>query len=256
MKINYSHLCRKGKKYPVCEDHIALPENNEKYQLKDLDFERKGHLFVLCDGMGGYHAGEVASELTANWLMVDYYQAKIEETKQEWFHQEITNLNGRIFKLAADHEQYNGMGTTLVSVLIKASKAYINNVGDSRFYLFSNSLKQITEDHSQVWELYKKGLITKEQIIKNKNKNIITEAIGVDPSTKINQYTIDLPEKYILLLCSDGLTDVMIDADIEKIIKKRKALEQTGEDLYKLALKKRTRDDVSIILISNYVTKE
>jgi len=204
--------------------------------------------------MGGHQAGEVASELCSNWLEKDYYESSIIDDIPDWFNNEITYLNKKLCKLSQNHKEYFGMGTTLVSLLIKNEMAYINNVGDSRLYLLNfdnNKFEQITEDHSEVWELYKLGVIEKDEIISHPRKNIITQAMGIDENVKQNSYKIKLPNKYLFLLCSDGLTDVMTDDQILDIIKKSKNLKECAKSLYKLSQENHSRDDVSIIVISN-----
>jgi protein phosphatase len=253
MRINYLELCEKGRKTKVCEDYVALPEINEKYEIFDLNFKTKGCLFALCDGMGGHNAGEIASELCANWLVKDFYRKKIDKPILTWFKDQIVDINERIFKLANENDQYSGMGTTLVSLLLTPKYAYIHNVGDSRLYLYDNRLVQITEDHSEVWQLYKQGLIEKDEIINNRKKNIITEAIGTNAHVKMNSYAIEVPEKFIFLLCSDGLTDVMTDGEIDSVIKNGSNLNGIADSLYRLSQKKGSKDDVSIILVSNYL---
>ena len=256
MLKNYFYaLSEKGKKSPENEDNYTLPESNQKFNLKKVGLKTKGSLFVVCDGMGGYQAGEVASELCSNWLEKDYYENAIIDNIPNWLNNEIKYLNKKLYKLSNEHKEYFGMGTTLVSLLIKNEMAYINNVGDSRLYLLNfdnNKFEQITEDHSEVWELYKLGAITKNDIISHPRKNIITQAMGIDQNVEQNSYRIKLPKKYLFLLCSDGLTDVMTDDAILEIIKQSKNLKECSESLYELSQKNYSRDDVSIVLVSNY----
>ena len=147
------------------------------------------------------------------------------------------------------------MGTTLVSLLIKNEIAYVNHVGDSRRYLFDfgdNKFAQITEDHSEVWELYKNGHIEKDDIINNPRKNIITQALGSAQNIKINHYTMNLSKKCLFLLCSDGLTDVVIDNTIRNIIVNGSNLKRIAKSLYSLSQENKSKDDVTIILVSNF----
>jgi protein phosphatase len=203
--------------------------------------------------MGGYNAGEVASVLCANWFIRDYYVTEINEPVKERLDKEIISLNERLSKLSNEYEQYKGMGTTLVSLLVKDKKAIIHNVGDSRLYIFADKLKQITEDHSEVWKLYKKGFITKDEIIHNRKKNIITQSIGFDSEITPNSYEIGLPKQFLFFLCSDGITDVMIDREIEAVIKAKSSLQEIADSLYDLSQEKGSKDDASIILVSNYL---
>ncbi|MCK4695247.1 MAG: serine/threonine-protein phosphatase [Candidatus Cloacimonetes bacterium] len=253
--IHFYALSKKGSKSPRNEDNLSLPENNNKMKAENLDYKNKGYFFTLCDGLGGHLAGEVASKLCSEWLMKDYYETDIKQDIKTWLREEIENVNKRIYELSLKNEKYTRMGTTFVSLLIKDETAYINNVGDSRLYYFrNNKLEQITDDHSIVWEYYKNNLITKDDILRSNEKHIITQAMGLEVSVKINDYDISLPDKYLFLLCSDGLTDVTFDKDIEGIIKNSKSLKECVEKLYEISQKNLSRDDVTLILVSNYLT--
>ncbi|MEA3499587.1 MAG: Stp1/IreP family PP2C-type Ser/Thr phosphatase [Candidatus Marinimicrobia bacterium] len=253
--INSYHLSRKGKKNIENEDCIVLPEINKKFNLSSINTNEKGFLYVVCDGMGGHQAGEVASELCSNWLEKDYYESPVTDDIPNWLNNKIKYLNNKLYKLSKEHKEYSGMGTTLVNLLIKDEFAYINNVGDSRLYLFDfdkDKFQQITEDHSEVWKLYEQKIISKEDIITHPRKNIITQAMGIDKNVKQNSYEIKLPKKYLFLLCSDGLTDVMIDDAIQNIIEESSNLEEITESLYNLSQENKSKDDVSIVVVSNF----
>jgi len=235
-----------GRKSPENEDHIQLPDQGQ-------EVIEKGQLFVLCDGMGGYNAGEIASDLCSKWLMEDFYNSDIEIKIEDWLHSKLEEINKRIYKKSLEDESLSKMGTTIVNLLIKDCNAYINNIGDSRVYLFSeDTLTQITEDHTVIWELYKKDLLAKDDFISDPRKNLLTHALGLNLNTNINSYKIELPAKYVFLMCSDGLTDVTLDQQIEQIIKESDNLKKCSEELYEISQINKSRDDVSIILISNY----
>lgn len=253
-KIFYSSLSKNGSKSPKNEDNYVLPESNSKFNIKTPNTKAKGHLFVLCDGMGGANAGEVASELASSWLMKEFYQADVIDNYEAWFRKNIKQINSKLLKLSRENEEYSGMGTTLVSLLIKDNKAYIANVGDSRLYLFdlhNNKFKQITDDHSEVWELYKQGHIKKDEIINNRRKHILTQALGTEEEVSVNTYHLELPSKYMFLLCSDGLTDVAIDKIILDTIEQSASLDDTTKKLYELSQKNKSKDDVTITVVTN-----
>jgi protein phosphatase len=148
------------------------------------------------------------------------------------------------------------MSTTLTALLIKDNKAYTFNVGDSRIYIYENSqLQQLTDDHSLVWEQYEKNLIEKDDIISSSIKNLITQAMGFEMNLDIQIKEFILPENFCFLLCSDGLTDVSIDDEIEMIFNKQKSLDKIVDKLYKIARENGAQDDVSIIVVSNYLEK-
>jgi len=252
-------LSNQGSKSPQNEDSYAIPEVNEKFKIESLDTKGKGFLYVVCDGMGGANAGEVASELASHWLIKHYYESSDINELQLWFESQIKKINEDLYKLSKEHEEYTGMGTTLVSLLIKGNVAYIANIGDSRLYLLdidNNSFEQITEDHSEVWELYKQGHISKDDIIHNNRKHILTQALGTEKNISVNTYQIKLPKQYLFLLCSDGLTDVATDGMILHTLSHAESLKSASDALYKLSQDNHSKDDVTILLVSNVSDKE
>lgn len=248
--MEYYALTDIGKKYDHNEDFFILPERNEKYSINNIDINKQGALFVLCDGIGGGNAGEIVSELTASWIMKGYYSQNAEvENTVEYMNKIITGTHEKIKSLSTEHEVYKGMGTTLLAVLVKDGKADILSVGDSRLYLFRNGkLIQETDDQSGVWDLYKKGTITKEEMMKHPHKHILNNAIGMKNELKINNYNLKLKENDILLLCSDGLSDMLTDTEIQKAIK-IKSLKRTAEKLINAANKNGGKDNITVILI-------
>ncbi|MCD4820474.1 MAG: protein phosphatase 2C domain-containing protein [Candidatus Cloacimonetes bacterium] len=249
MNLNYYGISAKGKKSPENEDNFLLPIKNDVYKLVP-DTKNKGHLFLLCDGMGGSRAGEVASQLCCGWFFKEYYDNSEEiEDIHRWMEEEIDSLNNRLFQLSEEYAEYNGMGTTLVNLLIKDDIAYFNNVGDSRLYLFrNNELKQLTEDDSEVWKLYKAGLITKDEILINPRKNIITRAIATRSFIEVHKYTeIKTKSRDIFILCSDGLTDFVKDSEIAEILKSKINIVEKTKTLLKIAKENKTNDDTTII---------
>jgi protein phosphatase len=249
-KINYFSISKQGKKSEHNEDYVAIP--SPKTSIESL--EQNGYFFVLCDGIAGAKAGETASRICAKTLFENYYQFPLLDDFQLHILSTITSINDKIWGIANEFPQYSGMGTTLVSLLLKNNYAFLNSVGDSRAYIWNQKkLTQITEDQSPAWKSYKQGDITKDEILKCKYKNIISEAIGIKPEPEILSYHLNLNEKFIFLLCSDGLTDVCFDSEIEEIISATDSLQNGANTLYNLAIENKSIDDISIILISNYL---
>lgn len=249
--MKYAVQTSVGKKYTRMEDAYVLPLPNKKYDVPAPDVKRKGHLFVLADGMGGAKSGDVAGELTANWLFREYYQsnenrADINETIAGC----IKNVNKKIYSLAREHKDYNGMGATLLAAVFVNGRVCISSVGDSRLYLFrENELEQITEDHSEVWNLYKAGEIAKDDIRSHPRKNVVTAVIGNDESVDINQYEMDVRSNDIFLLCSDGLTDMVPESDIVRILNKSGSLHNMAKKMVKKANEYGGRDNITVMLI-------
>lgn len=247
-EIDYSAQTNIGKKYDHNEDFYLLPEQNKEYGLENINTKRPGYLFILCDGMGGQKSGEVASQLTATWISKKYY--KNNKFDPLSLRKIIKDVNKDIFNLSNKYEEYDGMGTTLISALIKDDKIYIYSVGDSRVYLFRNNrLKQLTEDQSEVWELYEAGIINKDEIIDHPKKNYITEAIGIDEEVSINYYKNNIEKGDKFLLSSDGLTDMIKDRQIRDIFRSEESLKDITNKLIISANDKGGNDNITCIVI-------
>jgi len=253
--MQYIGLSRKGLKSSDNEDSFILPRGDEinGQETFDIepDFTKQGDLFVICDGMGGHQAGEIASRLAVSWLWKDFYSTTNIDDFEEWIKQEITSINSRLFNLSVEHEVYNGMGTTLVGVIIKDKQAYCFNVGDSRCYLLKDGpIAQVTEDDSEVWELYKQKILTKDELVKNKKSHLITQALALSPTLEVHTYKpfkLEIGSK--ILLCSDGVNDVLTDSQIKEILSKEEDLSKIAQDLIDNSLEAGSRDDITTIII-------
>lgn len=249
MKIDYTFLCKKGIKRAKNQDAYFIPP-------KAHNTSEKGWLFALADGIGGYEAGDIASQTCCEMLGKDFYAETNLDSIPHWLNDEIIKINSTILEMGKQEDTRN-MATTLVSLLIKNELAYLNNVGDSRIYRFKqDKLFQITEDHSVVWEYYIRNIITKDEIIESRNKHLLTEAIGLNRYPSINSYFLTLPAEFCFLLCSDGLTDVATDQQIESVMQKYYVdLDKCARMLYQLALENGSVDDVTIIIVRNKLEK-
>jgi len=184
--------------------------NNEDSFLVDRD---RG-LFIVADGMGGHKAGEVASRMTVD-VISDHVRERIlagDPDHSSIVADAIRLANRSVHDAAGASLQYQGMGTTVEVALIKDDRLTIGHVGDSRIYLLrDNRLDQITNDHSLVAEQLKKGLISEEEARNSRMRNIITRSIGIGPDVEVDTAEFALAEKDIIILCSDGVTDLVPD---------------------------------------------
>ncbi|MSQ52616.1 MAG: Stp1/IreP family PP2C-type Ser/Thr phosphatase [Betaproteobacteria bacterium] len=220
-------------------------------------------LAVLADGMGGYNAGEVASGIattvitTEMQLLLDQNPPyTIEESTgktiaEKILRDQVARANTSIYQAAQSQPQYAGMGTTLVIALYYDNKMAVAHVGDSRLYLFRDEkFEQVTRDHSQLQEQIDSGLITKEQAKGAANKNLVTRALGIDPTVEpeIHEYETKVGDIY--LLCSDGLCDMVSDEDIGDALQMLGGnLKLCVQQLVQMANDNGGRDNVSVILI-------
>jgi len=244
--MTYTAKTHPGQKYSHNEDYFLLPEPGES--KKRLPTGRLGHLFLLCDGMGGGNAGEVASQMACRWIFDAFYTSRKPVPSDI-----IINTNRRLYALSKDYAEYQGMGTTLVAGLFRKKEAVFYTVGDSRVYrLRAGTLEQLSEDQSEVWELYKLGQISKDDIRTHPRNNIITRAMGVDPVMKpehINRCKSDLQKGDRFLLCSDGLSDMLADSEIAVIMNKNMSPEDTAHELVRGANENGGRDNITVVII-------
>lgn len=168
-------------------------------------------LAVVCDGMGGEASGSVASDLAANQI----YRRISEGYQQGMKPNSIRNLmvtavqaaNSIVYEKSCEDIEKNGMGTTCVAVLVEDKTAYIVNVGDSRAYMMDgDGIRQISDDHTYVNELFKHGEITFEEMQNHKMKYIITRAVGVEPKVEADYFEVEETGNFAVFLCTDGLT--------------------------------------------------
>ncbi len=216
-------------------------------------------LFAIADGMGGYAAGETASSEALKVLQQE--AANFENLEADALSaalaQAVRQANAQIHHLAQTEEKYHDMGTTLVAVYLPGDgRAYIANVGDSRLYSWhQGELRQITVDHSYVAELVAQGEITPQEAFQHPQKNIILRAIGAEAGLEVDVFTMELAEASKLLLCSDGLSDMVQDEQIAAILQGN-STKQAAEMLLEAALDNGGRDNISLILIDLTSTKE
>ncbi len=196
---------------------IVRKQNQDAYRIEQLD--RGALLCVVCDGMGGAKSGNVASTLAVEVFVEEVRRCWIRGMEQNKIDQMLQNAvklaNFTVFDQAAQFSDFDGMGTTLVAVLVRGKKATVVNVGDSRAYgIDGNGIHQITKDHSLVQLMVDRGELMPEAAKSYPGKNYITRAIGTEPVVMSDLFHRDVRKGDFLLLCSDGLSNVMDDQEI------------------------------------------
>lgn len=218
---------------------------------------------ILADGMGGYKAGEVASEIAVLSITAELKEAMQslrpgqvdamlgKQAEARLIYDAVRNANAAIYNVSQTQPQCAGMGTTLVVGLFTNNKLLVGHIGDSRMYRFRGEvLTQITEDHSLLQEQIKSGLITPEQAKYSANKNLVTRAVGIDPEVELelNEYDVEVDDIY--LLCSDGLTDLVDDDLIQATLNMLSSdLPEAAKKLVELANENGGKDNISVILV-------
>ncbi len=227
----------------------VILEWRKKLGLTDADLQARGHLFAVADGMGGHAAGEVASQLAIETLFREYYTSPW-QGPQANLKAAIAAANQTILDEAEKHPEMAGMGTTLVAARYRPDDGWlIANVGDSRAYLFREGrIAQVTQDHSWVAEQARSGILTQEQAAHHPLRNIITRSLGGEEDVTPDFFRRDSQPGDILLLCSDGLSNLVDAAEMAKLLKSY-PLDEAAEKLEELALERGAPDNVTFILI-------
>jgi len=234
-------------------------DHNEDTIASDIELG----LVVLADGMGGYKAGEVASEIATLTIVAELKESMqtlepglvdaISEMQAEsqLVIDAVAKANESIYSVSQSQPQCAGMGTTLVVGLFTNNKLIAGHIGDSRMYRFrQGELVQITEDHSLLQEQLNSGLITPEQAKFSNNKNLVTRALGIDPEVELEIHEHDVLPDDIYLLCSDGLSDLVADEEIGITLGTLSAnLELAATQLIQMANDNGGKDNISVILV-------
>lgn len=206
------------------------------------------NLFIVADGMGGHNAGDYASR-----FCVEFFKQKIEDSSIDLpiasIEEALKETNDMLRSKAQEKVELEGMGTTFVAATIFNKEMYIANVGDSRLYVIGKEMKQITEDHSLVEAMVRTGELNRSEARVHPNKNIITKAVGVNEILEPDFFEMSLEDGDTVLMCSDGLTNMLEDETIEQIIRENDNLETTAEILVKRANQNGGKDNIAVIII-------
>ena len=227
-------------------------DNQDSFVFRELD---GAALLLVCDGMGGAQAGSVASSVA-----VETFSAFVEERfaqgprdDPEWWEDTLAEAcaqaNQKVFELAQANPEYRGMGTTLVAALALPGESYVVNVGDSRCYLLENGMiRQVTVDHSLVQLLVDRGEITAEEARRHPQKNLITRALGVEPAVACDLLRVETGQGSRLLLCSDGLSNVLPDLVLLRTSLDERGPEELCRRLVDMTLELGAPDNVTVVL--------
>lgn len=225
-------------------------EMNQDYIFSsDLPLGSLSCLYLVADGMGGHRAGDLASKLTVE-TVVNQVSMSVGEDPEDLLREAFGIANTKIRQTAARHREYYGMGTTLVGCTICGEELLVANIGDSRLYNYTEKeFRQITVDHSLVEEMVRAGTLDRRAARIHPERNVITRAIGADDEVNVDFFRIPLSECGMILMCSDGLSSMIDDGEIESVLSGPKSLEEKAGILVALANRAGGKDNISIILI-------
>lgn len=209
------------------------------------------NVYIVADGMGGHQAGDYASKCTVE-TMVREIKGCFEQSPIRILSRAIRIANDQVRRKAREDESLYGMGTTVVAATVLGKYLQVANVGDSRLYIINEEVRQITRDHSLVEEMVRMGGLDREAARNHPDKNIITRAIGARDTIEIDFFHEELKSGDLILMCSDGLTNMLEDEEIGRILKTPGTIEESAERLIDAANQNGGRDNIAVILIDAF----
>ena len=239
----------------VAKTDVGLRRSNNEDSYFAKKYSDEVSLYIVADGLGGYEGGEIASRLLIIKMSRYFEEHLNDDLKDESIVSDILltaldKINGEIYKMEKSSPKYNGMGTTIVLVAVIYNKVYYLSVGDSRLYYISNdrnSIKQITEDDTYVNTLLKTNAIEQKDVENHPQKHVLTKAIGVFKDIKTELHALNETSGY-LLLCTDGLTNMLDNEDILQVLQMKK-FENTADEYIKKANENGGVDNTTVVVI-------
>ncbi|MCC8028386.1 MAG: Stp1/IreP family PP2C-type Ser/Thr phosphatase [Lachnospiraceae bacterium] len=227
---------------------IRREMNQDYFFSSEEPVGRLPNLFIVADGMGGHNAGEFASRCAVE-IMADTARTTQEADTAGILNACVSQANARLNQYAKEHPETRGMGTTIVAAVLDGRRLTTVNVGDSRLYIIGDGIRQVTRDHSLVQEMVRMGEMDEESARIHPDKNIITRAVGIDAfiETDIFESYVEPGER--ILLCSDGLTNMVADDAILQILNEDRDLVSKAEYLIEIANNNGGRDNITVIVI-------
>ena len=222
--------------------------NQDFIYLSETPIGNLPNIFIVADGMGGHNAGDYASRYAVE-TVVDEIGASFEKNPVRILGAAIEKANTFIRQSAQENEAYSGMGTTMVAATCMGRYLEVANVGDSRLYVIGEQIKQITRDHSLVEEMVRMGGLDKASARNHPDKNIITRAIGAQDYIEPDFFDVELQEGNMVLICSDGLTNMVEDEAIYQILTESGSLKDRVEKLVETANRNGGKDNISVVVI-------
>jgi len=237
--------------YGITDRGKVRTENQDSFRFRLPDGSDSA-ILVLCDGMGGAHAGRTASTLAAEAFLHRAESVLASEDEVELVSSIRTAAaaaNQRVYEYSLKDPDCEGMGTTLVAAIIRSGEAVVANIGDSRCYWQrGDRIRPVTRDHSLVQDMLEQGVISPEEAQHHPQRNIITRAVGLDERVKCDVFIPKLQEGDILLFCSDGLSNMVRQEEIRRELADMTETEETCRRLLDLALERGAPDNVTVLI--------
>ncbi len=244
--MNFGIYSAEGEKRGTNEDFVIADQANG--------------IFIVCDGMGGHAAGEYASAQTGKYLL-DFLNRHLDDSMSQVQISDVLieafdQVNHYVYDLSCQNTSYQGMGTTALVALFKKEQLYICHVGDSRAYAINSERTELlTHDHSYVQKLVDEGQITIDQARLHPKKNIVLQAVGGDETLVPELLILEYDDRQVLLLCSDGVSDVMTKDDIYRTVGAANSCQEAAQLVVEKAFEMGSKDDSSAIVIGRLPLK-
>ena len=211
------------------------------------------NLFIVADGMGGHNAGDYASRYAIEIIVKEIMECRGKEPAAI-FGRAIAQANAALVKKAAEDVQLYGMGTTAVLATLEGNSLWVANIGDSRLYLLGEEgIRQVTRDHSLVEEMVLRGELRKSEARMHPDKNIITRAIGATEDVTADMFEVEIQQDEQILMCTDGLTNMVEDEEVLAIVRGREDLVERVEKLVERANENGGKDNITVIMIEPFL---
>ncbi len=234
------------KTYSITDIGKKRSSNQDFVYASDQPVGNLANLLIVADGMGGHNAGDIASRYAVE-TMIEYIEQAQEKRPIPLLSMAIHHANGLVIEKASSDKTLEGMGTTVVAATLQEDYLYVANVGDSRLYLIDQEIEQITRDHSLVEEMVRTGELQRKDARSHPRKNVITRAVGVHDPVKIDFFDVKLEKGDKILLCSDGLTNMVEDEEILYIVRKSDSIADAARRLIAEANKNGGKDNISVV---------
>lgn len=239
------------KTFSITDTGVTREMNQDYYFATDTNLGNLPNLFIVADGMGGHKAGDYASRHTIERVVASISRNSSDEPVTI-IQEAISKANELLVAESNEDETKSGMGTTLVIATLVGDKLIVANVGDSRLYVISDMVRQITRDHSLVDEMVRLGELNPSEARSHPDKNIITRAIGAQKNVKADFFEVELAKDDYILMCTDGLTNMVRDEEILDIVRSDKEPEAIAQKLVRLANDNGGRDNITVTIIKPF----
>ena len=236
------------KTFSMTDTGIWRTMNQDYFFTSDTPVGNLPNLFIVSDGMGGHKAGEYASRYTVERVVASSSR-NTSKNPVKILREAIEKANEILVMEAGSDESKQGMGTTIVAATIEKGKMCVANVGDSRLYVVGDTIRQITKDHSYVAEMVRRGEVDPKDASMHPDKNIITRAVGAGRDVHADAFEFPLSKKSRILMCSDGLSNMVEDAQLSQLLRSGKTPEKIGRKLIETANKNGGKDNIAVIVI-------